>query len=267
MSSGQKEIPCDLCGSHVPLSKTSEVICGCPRGSLGCHRCRSIAGQKNSPKPGCCMYCYKNELRHSIAPLPDDLRCVHVESQRCRHCHQTIKWFSSSQVEAVILQNIRLVWERLIANKGLIRRNRMVAMMAQNWGMFSQFYCRNYCDHLMVNPWTKAKKQAFLQLWLLSEMNFPVVPCQIMKITSNLWESYPRSPLYISREFNWRFRQFYWVRKLILRFTTHFDSRCDALQLFRQSYLQRCGCTKHRIMLFIIRYLMSQHAEIFALSI
>jgi hypothetical protein len=120
---------------------------------------------------------------------------------------------------------------------------------------------------MMVNPWTEAKKQAFFQIWLLSQMNTPVRPRIVMSIRSNLWESYPHSPLYISREFNWRFLRFPWVRKLISRFAMLFETRCDAVQLFRQSYLQRCMCTKHRFMLYIIRYLMSQHAEIFALTI
>jgi hypothetical protein len=150
--------------------------------------------------------------------------------------------------------------------KGLIRRSRFFAMMAENWGMFYQFYYQNFRIEMMVNPWTEAKKQAFFQLWLLSQMNTPFGPRIFMSIRSNLWESYPHSPLYISSQFSWRFRRFPWVRKLICRFAMLFESRCDSSHLFRQSYLHRCRCTKHRFMLYIIRYLMSQHAEIFSLT-
>jgi hypothetical protein len=152
-------------------------------------------------------------------------------------------------------------------NKGLVRRSRFFSMMAQNWEMFSQFYFQNFCNHMMVNPWTEAKKQAFFQIWLLSQMNTPVGPRIVMSIRSNLWESYPHSPLYISREFNWRFLRFPWVRKLISKISMSSPTQYDARKLFRQSYLYSCSSTRQMMMSFIIRYLIAQHAEIFALTI
>lgn len=260
------QISCDSCGRPVDLLNTFKTRCGCPQGSLGCNNCKSIAGQHNSPNPHCCMHCYNRARRLSIGLHLNDLRCPHVSDQKCCHCQKTIS-FPFSLTESKSLQEIRRAWERLRSNQSLVHHSFFFAMMAQNWGMFSNFHCQIYCNHMMVNFWTEAKKQAFFQLWLLSQLNYPVGPQIIINIHSNPWQSYPRYPLYISREFNWRFRLFPWVRKLISRFAMLFESRCEPNQLFRQSYLHRCGCTKHRMMLFIIRYLMSQHAEIFALSI
>jgi hypothetical protein len=264
-STPQSILPCDLCGYLGDLTKTTKVICGCSHGSLGCEKCKSIDGQRNSPAPACCLNCYRQATRYFRDDSSQNLRCQHVKIQICCHCRTRIKYFSSSQVYAGILQKIRRAWETLRRNHGLVRRSRFFAMMAENWGMFSQFYFQNFCDHMMVNPWTKLKKQAFFQLWLLSQMNNPFGPRIVMSIRSNLWESYPHSPLHISSQFSWRFCRFAWVRKLISRFAMLFETRCDALQLYRQSYLHRCRCTKHQMMLFIIRYMISQHAEILAL--
>jgi hypothetical protein len=259
------QIHCDLCSKFLDLDKTSLVRCGCPNGSLACHTCKSIAGQNNSPVSGCCGNCYRKATRYSMGK-PKPSSCPHVHTQICCNCRQTIKCFSSSIVEANCLQNIRIAWETLKMKKRLVRCSSFFAMMAENWGMFSQFYCQNFRINLMMNLWTQPKKIAFFQLWLLSQMNNPFGPRPAMSICSNLWGSYPHSPLYIYSQFSWRFRRFPWVRKLISRFAMLFETRCDAVQLFRQSYLQRCMCTKHRIMLYIIRYLMSQHAEIFELT-
>lgn len=258
------EIHCDLCDSLLALQNTFFVSCGCPNGSLVCHRCKSIAGQGYCQISGCCINCYRRATRYSIDNKYVPPPCMHVQTQKCCHCHQKIRMFSSSIVEAQSLQIIRFAWERLKCNRSLVRRSCFFAMMAENWGMFSQFFCQNFCITMRENPWTQPKKLAFFQLWLLSQMNNPVGPRIDMSILSNLWESYPRSPLFISSQFSWRFRRFPWVRKLISKLAVSWDSRCDASQLFRQSYLYRYRCIKHRMMIFIIRYLMSQHAEIFS---
>jgi hypothetical protein len=243
---------CFICKSPFDASHIYYMNCKCPFGSPVCVKCKSMAGQRTYVGSNVCGHCSKKFI----------VNCRHAQPLKCLICSESgIIDYPLTDFHSMVQ-----TWFSLRKNQSLVRRNEVVAM-AKDWNMFSHFYYRNYCIFMMVNPWTKPKKQAFFQLWLLSQMNYPVVPCQMMKIHSNLWESYPHSPLNISREFNWRFRRFSWVRKLISRFTMLFESSYDAVQLFRQSYLQRYRCTKHRMMNNIIRYLMSQHAEIFALSI
>ena len=71
------KLPCDLCGKPVDLTNTTKVTCGCPHGSLGCHNCRSVDGQDNSPISGCCYNCYRTATRFS-RNIPDNLRFLHV---------------------------------------------------------------------------------------------------------------------------------------------------------------------------------------------
>ena len=123
-----------------------------------------------------------------------------------------------------------------------------------------------FCITNEFTLWTQEKKQAFFQLWFLSQMNYPVGPCRLIQIHSNLWESYPHSSLYISREFSWGFRSFPWVRKLICKIAVSSPTQYDAMKLFRQSYLYRYAYIEKIMMSFIIRYLMAQNAEIFALA-
>ncbi len=89
-------------------------------------------------------------------------------------------------------------------------------LLSKDWSIFSWFYYRNYCVTMNVNPWTQPKNQAFFQLWLLSQLDYPVGPYRMMQIRSNLWESYPYSPLNISSHFCWRFRRFrnLWIGNL-----------------------------------------------------
>jgi hypothetical protein len=152
-------------------------------------------------------------------------------------------------------------------NKKLFCRNVALAKIAEDWRMFSKFYYRGFCIKNDFTLWTQQKKQDFFQLWLLLQMNYPIGPRMMMSIRSNLWENYPQFQLYISREFSWRFCQFPWVRKLICRIAIFCDSKCEPNQLFRQSYLQRCRCAKHRMMSLIINYLMAKNAQIFRLTI
>lgn len=257
------QIPCDVCCEPTRIKNAYEMTCGCPCGAIVCHRCRSIFGNiSKSVMWNHCKIC--SERFPNAFPDSRKFYCIHSVSQTCRHCG--ILQFMSSSLQCSLIA-MRLAWEKLRANNGLVSRNTIFAMMAQNWGMFSHFCSQSFCIHLMENPWTEAKKRAFFQLWLLSQMNYPIGPCRMIQIHTHLWQTYPHSPLHISSQFSWRFRRFPWVRKLISRFAMLFESsRCDALQLFRHSYLHRCRCTKHRFMLYIIRYLMSQHAEIFELT-
>jgi hypothetical protein len=158
-------------------------------------------------------------------------------------------------------------WFSLRNNQLLIRRNIRFARMAQDWNMFSRFYFRNFLITMMMNPWTQPKKKVFFQIFLLTQMDYPVGPLTLIQIRSNLWESYPHTPLHISAEFAWNFFQFRWVRKLISKITESSHTSSEVKRLFRQSYLHSCSSTRQMMMTFIIRYLIAQHAEIFALTI
>jgi hypothetical protein len=156
-------------------------------------------------------------------------------------------------------------WFYLQENKNLFCRNVVLAKIAKDWRMFSQFYYGNFCIMMNVNPWTQPRKQAFFQLWLISQMNCPVGP-RMMSIRSNLWESYPYSPLHISSQFSWKFCLFPWVRKLICKIDVSCPKPCDANRLFKQSYLYRCSYTRQRMMSLIINYLMAKNEQIFRLT-
>jgi hypothetical protein len=245
---------CFICRSSIDASDMHNMNCSCPFGSPVCSTCRSIGGQRLYPGSTVCDHCSKKGKE----------KCEHARPLQCLICSKT----GRIHYPSVDFHRMVLAWFSLRKNQSLFRRNEIFAMMARDWNMFSRFYYQNYCLTMMVNPWTQPKKQAFFQLWLLSQMNYPVGPRRMMQICSNLWESYPFSRLHISSHFCWRFRRFPWVRKLISKIAVSIDTSCDVRGLFRQSFLHSCSSSTlmQRMMLFIIQYLMAQHAEIFELT-
>ena len=246
---------CFICQSPFGASYIYKMSCSCHFGSPVCIICKSMDGQRTYPGSRVCNYCSQKGKKY----------CIHARPLQCLICSNT----GSIHNPSTDFHSMVQAWFSLRKNQSLVRRNEMFAMMAKDWSMFSRFYYRNYCVSMMVNPWTQPKKQAFFQLWFLSQMNYPVGPCRMMIIHSNLWESYPRSPLYISSPFCWRFRRFSWVRKLISKIAVSIHTPCNVRRLFRQSCLHRYSYSSlmERIMQFIIQYLMAQHAEIFGLTI
>ena len=244
---------CFICRAKLNASILHVMYCGCPHGSPVCLRCKSISGQRQYVDSSVCNHCSRKGKEI----------CAHAQPLLCCMCSTSGHICNPSINFCQMVQS----WASLRNNKSLVRRNALFARMVKDWRMFSRFYYQNFCLTMHFNPWTQEKKQAFFQLWSLSQMNYPVGPCRMIQNHSNLWESYPHSSLYISREFSWRFRLFPWVRKLICKISMSSPIQHDAMKLFRQSYLHRCSSARQMMVSFIIRYLMAQNAEIFALTI
>lgn len=138
-------------------------------------------------------------------------------------------------------------WTTLLQNQHLRRKNAFFAMMAEDWRMFSSFYYQNYSAMVADNLWTSQKKKAFFELWLRSQMRFLPYPQRMIQLCCNLWDTYPRYPLFISRRFSWRFLQLPWSRLLVCKMSAV------------PSYMWL-------IMRIIVRYLTAQHAEICELT-
>ena len=244
---------CFICNTPCTIKKSLHImICACPHGALVCSGCKSISGQRTYIGSKVCRHC-SNKNKDS---------CNHAQPLLCRICRVSGYIVHGSIHFSRMVQN----WFYLQENKKLFCRNVALAKIAEDWRMFSQFYYRCFCINMNFTLWTQQKKQDFFQLWLLSQMNYPIGPRMMMSIRSNLWESYPHFQLYISREFSWRFCQFPWVRKLICNIAVSCPKPCDGKRLFMQSYLHRCSYTRQRMMSLIINYLMAKNAQIFRLT-
>ena len=244
---------CFICNTPCTIKKSLHImICACPHGALVCSGCKSISGQRTYIGSKVCRHC-SNKNKDS---------CNHAQPLLCRICRVSGYIVHGSIHFSSMVQN----WFYLQENKKLFCRNVALAKIAEDWRMFSQFYYRCFCINMNFTLWTQQKKQDFFQLWLLSQMNYPLGPCRMIQIRSELWESYPHSQLYISREFSWRFCQFPWVRKLICNIAVSCPKPCDGKRLFMQSYLHRCSYTRQRMMSLIINYLMAKNAQIFRLT-
>jgi len=245
---------CFICNTPCTKEKSLYImLCDCPHGALVCSGCNSMSGQRTYIGSKVCRNCSKKNKDS----------CNHAQPLLCRICRVSGHIVHGSIHFSRMVQN----WFYFQKNKKLFCRNLALAKIVKDWRMFSNFYYRCFCITHEFTLWTQEKKTSFFQLWFLSQMNYPVGPCMMMRICSNLWESYPHSPLYISREFSWGFRLFPWVRKLISKIAVSSHTSCDVKRLFRQSYLHSCSSTRQMMMSFIIRYLIAQHAEIFALTI
>jgi len=244
---------CFICNTPCTIKKSLHImICACPHGALVCSGCKSISGQRTYIGSKVCRHC-SNKNKDS---------CNHAEPLLCRICRVSGYIVHGSIHFSRMVQN----WFYLQENKKLFCRNVYLAKIAEDWRMFSKFYYRGFCIKNDFTLWSQQKKQDFFQLWLLSQMNYPIGPRMMMSIRSNLWESYPHFQLYISREFSWRFCQFPWVRKLICNIAVSCPKPCDGKRLFMQSYLHRCIYTRQRMMSLIINYLMAKNAQIFRLT-
>lgn len=254
-------IPCFVCKSPLDLSSIHNMRCSCPFGSPVCETCRSMDGQRLYPGSKVCNHCQRR--RYSS--------CRHAQPLLCCMCSVSGHIHDSTTEFLQMVQT----WFSLRNNQSLVRKYIRFAKMVEDWNMFSLFYSRNFINNMIrnpwippkLNPWTQEKKRGFFQIFLITQMDYPVGPCRVIQIRSNLWESYPHSPLYIPADFGWKFFQIPWVRKLISKITESSPTQYDARKLFRQSYLYSCSSTRQMMMSFIIRYLIAQHAEIFALTI
>jgi len=222
---------CFICRSNIVRKENLYNLgCDCPHGAPACDRCKSMAGQRSFVGAMVCRHC-SNSKGDSI--------CEHAKPLKCRVCSKS-----------GLIRNPRLyfcdslqAWRSLQENQYLRRRSAFFAMMAEDWRMFSSFYYQNFLLMKMVNPWTAEKKKAFFELWLKSQRRFLLYPQRMIRFSCNLWESYPHSPLFISRRFSWRFLQLPWSRLLVCKMSALPNS-------------------KWKIMNVIIQYLMAQHAEI-----
>ena len=254
-------IPCFICRRKLDSSSMHNMRCRCPFGSPVCGSCKSKDGQRTYPGSKVCNQCERKGL----------LQCLHAQPLLCSMCSE------SGHIHYPTTDFCQMVqaWFSLRKNQSLVRRNIRFARLVEDWIMFSRFYSRNFLNTMMMNPWTQPKmilwtqpkKIGFFQIFLMTQMNYPVGPLRMIQIHLNLWESYPHTPLHIPADFGWKFFQISWVRKLICKIAVSSHTPCDVKRLFRQSYLHSCSSTRQMMMSFIIRYLMAQHAEIFALTI
>lgn len=221
-------VRCGICSSEI-IGSLYQLDCDCPLGAPACVTCKSMSGQRIYVGATVCSNCsrYKSVCRHAN-PLNC---CVCLKSGNIRNPRKDL---------CDSLQALRT----LKRNQHLRRRSEFFAMMAEDWGMFSSFYYQNYSGMVPNNLWTSQKKKAFFELWLRSQMRFLPYPQRMIQLCCNLWDTYPRYPLFISRRFSWRFLQLPWSRLLVCKMSAAVPSY------------------KWLIMRIIVQYLMAQHAEI-----
>jgi len=220
---------CFICKIPITRANLHTLGCNCPHGAPVCSRCKNMSGQRTYVGSTVCNHCFNFKNKRS---------CYHAKPLKCRVC-STSGYIGNPRLEFL---NMVQSWHFLQENHRLRRKNAFFAMMAEDWRMFSRFYYQNFCVMMMVNPWTAEKKLSFFQLWLRSQRRFMPYPQRIIHIRCNLWESYPRSPLFISRNFSWRFLQLSWSRLLV------------------------CKMSMPNYKWIIMRYLIAQHAEICELT-
>lgn len=225
---------CFICDCSIPRHTLHTLDCNCPHGAPVCSKCKSISGQRIYVGSTVCNHCLTFKKKKS---------CDHAHPLQCQVC------LTSGNIGNPRLEFLHMVrsWRSLQENHRLRRKNAFFAMMAEDWGMFSEFYFRNFCVMMTINPWTAEKKKAFFELWLQSQRRFLLYPQRMIRFSCNLWESYPHFPLFISRRFSWRFLQLPWSRLLVCK-------------------MSNVPNYKWKIMRLIIQYLMAQHAEICGLT-
>jgi hypothetical protein len=229
------QISCFICRTPIKGNSAYGLACNCPHGAPVCSGCKSMSGQRTHVGSKVCNHC-------SMPPYKRT-RCLHATPLKCCVC-STSGYIGTLRLE---LWNMAQAWRSLQENHRLRRKNAFFATMAVDWSIFSSFYYKNFCVTMMVNPWTAEKKKAFFELWLRSQSRFMPYPQRIIQNRCNLWESYPYSPLYISRCFSWRFLQLPWSRLLVCK-------------------MSDVPNYKLIIMRLIVRYLTAQHAGICELT-
>jgi hypothetical protein len=225
---------CFICNSPMNCGDLHTLYCDCPHGSPVCRSCKNFDGQR--PYVGATVFNYCSKSKGVSI-------CKHSQPLKCSECSKSGRILSKSLYFEKSVQ----AWRCLQENQHLRRRSAFFAMMAEDWRMFSSFYYQNFCGMMATDPWTAEKKKAFFELWLGSQMRILPCPQGMIQLRYNLWDSYPRYPLFISRRFSWRFLQLHWSRLLVCKMSA------------APNY-------KWLIMRIIVRYLTAQHAEICELT-